>query len=392
MAKKYTELEKSEVRKKLFEAEDIAKNSGKPAGIVIDGWCREILAKIHSAPSEASQEQYRKLYKSKNENPANRERSNQSILLDCKTKASFDKTRSAFRFCIAEEITELRKQADRARRQKNFEEMKKFTYEAYIKAYFFDKEFLSEDRIIFEDVKSLPGYKKTSKSKKRNLSKAPNSDQILEIIEGDEKLYNRHALAFSVISTFGIRPAELKKGVTLTYEDNKIIALVEGAKVGKDKGQEFRRLAVEIDINNRAEQILFDHIKENSGALQVFQEKKDYNHIRKFLNGIPGKPSLYTYRHKVASDLKKSGYKKDEIAKFLGHRTTKSQKYYGFARSGNLKGLEADCTNEIKENHTIPPVKKEPKLQEKNKFKMLEVAIGKKSNIQSKKPKLNLKK
>jgi hypothetical protein len=62
-------------------------------------------------------------------------------LLECNTRNSFDKTRSAFRFCIAEKIQELRKESEQARRQKNYDLMQKKLLK-HIKCFFlFERDF-----------------------------------------------------------------------------------------------------------------------------------------------------------------------------------------------------------------------------------------------------------
>lgn len=81
-------------------------------------------------------------------------------------------------------------------------------------------------------------------------------------------------------------------------------------------------------------------------------DKRVYNGLRQYLYINHSGFSLYTLRHRVASELKKSGFDEVTIAGFLGHRTTRSQEHYGYARSGG-KGLEVESvefSNSIKEN------------------------------------------
>ncbi|WP_200791509.1 hypothetical protein, partial [Klebsiella pneumoniae] len=96
----------------------------------------------------------------------------------------------------------------------------------------FEDEFLSENRIIFNDVKNKKGFKRVSFSKKKGLKKAPSADEIIKSFSVNNNISDRYALAFSVIATFGIRPAELQKGVKLQFHDGMIYAVVQGAKVG----------------------------------------------------------------------------------------------------------------------------------------------------------------
>ena len=81
-------------------------------------------------------------------------------------------------------------------------------------------------------------------------------------------------------------------------------------------------------------------------------DKKDYNALRQYLYiNHPGF-TIYTLRHRAASQLKKEGLPEHEIAGFLGHRTVRSQENYGYARSAS-KGLSVagvECSSEIKAN------------------------------------------
>ncbi|MGM0532095.1 MAG: site-specific integrase [Bacteroidota bacterium] len=60
--------------------------------------------------------------------------------------------------------------------------------------------------------------------------------------------------------------------------------------------------------------------------------------------------SPYSFRHQVASDLKKEGHDQEKIAAFLGHRTVRMQQNYGFRGQG--KGstgiVKVDASHDIK--------------------------------------------
>ncbi|MDR9944483.1 hypothetical protein KBU53_26045, partial [Enterobacter hormaechei subsp. xiangfangensis] len=84
------------------------------------------------------------------------------------------------------------------------------------------------------------------------------------------------------------------------------------------------------------------------GEVVVTQKKKDYESLRKYINRHHPGTSLYTYSHKVASDLKASVLQKRQIAEFQGHRTTDSQQYYGNTRSGRGgRSMTAKGYNEV---------------------------------------------
>ncbi len=73
-------------------------------------------------------------------------------------------------------------------------------------------------------------------------------------------------------------------------------------------------------------------------------------------------PTLYTLRHQMGSDLKRSGRGRGEIAYLMGHQSTKSVNRYGNSRwaSGinrTIKpGVEPDEIDELtREKHEMPP-------------------------------------
>ena len=190
-------------------------NSGTFIEIEIDKMIKSILSQVKTDAADASKEQYRKLYKSLVERHP--DVSFPELMMQCGTRSSFDKTRTAFRFCIAEEIQSLRRRAEKATRSKDYDAGKKLIQNAFKLAIKFEDEFLSEDRVVFNDVKSKEGFEKVSFSKKKGLKKAPSAEMVLNDLSSNKSLYDRHALSFSIISTFGIRPAEMQKGVKLTF-------------------------------------------------------------------------------------------------------------------------------------------------------------------------------
>lgn len=331
---------------KIMIAKELATNSGTFIEIQIDRMIKEIISKVKISASDASKEQYRKLYKSCTSKSCG---DLKNCLMSCKTRASFDKTRTSFRFCIAEEIQRLRRESEKAMKAKDYDLGKKKIQEAFKLAVKFEDEFLSENRIIFNDVKNQKGFKRVSFSKKKGLKKAPSADEIIKSFSVNDNISDRYALAFSVIATFGIRPAELQKGVKLQFHDGMIYAVVQGAKVGSDKGQKVRAMGSALRENNESDKVIMDAIYKAGGEVVVTQNKKDYESLRKYLNRHHPGTSLYTYRHKVASDLKASGLQKRQIAEFLGHRTTDSQQYYGYSRSSSGgRSMTAKGSNEVR--------------------------------------------
>ncbi|WP_135733997.1 hypothetical protein, partial [Klebsiella pneumoniae] len=158
--KKMTVKDSREIKNEIELLAKKANAESQNLGVFLDREIKEGLKEINLNVKKETAEQYRKLFSYKvslNNNDI------VSHLLECNTRNSFDKTRSAFRFCIAEKIQELRKESEKARREKNFDLMQKKTVEAYQMFFFFQRDFLSENRVTWNDI----SYRKIdSKSKK----------------------------------------------------------------------------------------------------------------------------------------------------------------------------------------------------------------------------------
>ncbi|EDR3872539.1 TPA: site-specific integrase [Klebsiella oxytoca] len=341
-----TKKQKQIAEARLMIAHQQSIDSGTFIEIQIDKMIKGIIGKVKTNANDASKEQYRKHYRSAIERHP--DASFHELLMQAGTASSFDKRRTAFRFCITEEIQNLRRKSEKAMRSKDYEAGKKLIQEAFKLAIKFEDEFLSDNRILFNDVKSQEGFKKVSFSKKKGLKKAPDPDVVLNGLELKKNLYDRHSLAFAVISVFGIRPAEMQKGVKLTFKDGMIYALVKGAKVSDDKGHKHRAIGVSVRDGNKCDQVIMEAIYKNGGEVLATQTKSDYDSLRKYFNNHYNGTSLYTYRHQVASDLKKAGVSKTQIAEVMGHRTTESQVHYGYARSSRGgRSMVAKGSNEV---------------------------------------------
>lgn len=132
-----------------------------------------------------------------------------------------------------------------------------------------------------------------------------------------------------------------------------IEATICGAKVNDYAGQELRTCKVSIDFESDLyKQFFIKIVRSNfSGKkYEIKQSEKDYNSLTKiFYRKYKSNVSLYSFRHKVASDLKKNKVDDETIAKFLGHRTDKSQVEYGNYQYGSRnKSFSATATHKIK--------------------------------------------
>lgn len=347
--KKLTRADKQAYQDSLKEILAEAQSLHIEPGGLLDKKIRAGLKEISLGVKEETAEQYRALLNSKIKNNPNADLV--SHLLQCGTKNSFDKTRSAIRFCIAEEIMKITKESDTARKNKNYELMKKKTIEAYEKYFLFEREFLSDSKIVWGDISH---NRKPSASKKKTMNSVATIKNVFGNLKSKPDLMDRYGMILSISALTGCRPAEVQKEIEITLSDKLIHISISGAKVGEDRGQEVRKISFNINDYQNDEQmnyILSKFTNENK-SLKYQCDKKDYNALRQYLYiNHPGF-SLYTLRHRVASQLKKEGLPEQEIAGFLGHRTVRSQENYGYARSAS-KGLSVagvECSNDIKAN------------------------------------------
>lgn len=357
-SRKLTLNEKKDLEKIYSESEIKAKKMGTQPGVVLEMAMKEMMKNINMDVNKDTADQYRKLFKSKIENS----KSNDLVtgLLECGTRNSFDKTRSAFRFCICEKIQQLRKEADNARRIKDYDTMKAKTKEAFELSFIFDKDFLSENRIQWNDISH---NKKESASKRKTMKNADTIDDIFKRLKNNQSTYDRYAGFLSICSITGCRPAEILKGVEIVrkYEDG-ISFKILGAKVGNDRGQSERTLHFDLSKYNDSEQMNFilSQLKDNKFTYKA--DQKLYNSLRQYLYTQHRTFSLYTLRHRVASDLKASGADDFTIAAFLGHRVTQSQEFYGYARSskGGIAVTGVECSDVVKANKSQFAVSRTP--------------------------------
>ena len=130
--KKMTVKDSREIKKRFEDCIKTAEEKNMQVGSILNIEMQDRLKEINLKVKKETAEQYRKLFNYKLS--LNAEDIIQH-LLECNTRNSFDKTRSAFRFCIAEKIQELRKESEQARREKNFDLMQKKTMK-HIKCFF----------------------------------------------------------------------------------------------------------------------------------------------------------------------------------------------------------------------------------------------------------------
>lgn len=141
--------------------------------------------------------------------------------------------------------------------------------------------------------------------------------------------------AITLVSHLGCRPAELKQLEFLP--DNQVH--ITSAKKRDDRGLD-RIITVEHDS-------LYRSLKESHSMLFNCPFQDPVRYVQKRLATITQKlwpqrkarPSLYSWRHQVGSNLKASDLAPSEIAAIMGHRSTNSVDAYGSRLSSTGKGL-----------------------------------------------------
>lgn len=168
------------------------------------------------------------------------------------------------------------------------------------------------------------------------------------------------ALLWLVQCVTGCRSQELTLGVSVKVkaDGSALIARVEGAKRGLNAGQKHR--AIEVIAGAGAERALADWL--GPGTYRVVRlEDRHLEAYRKRVSRRGGKltpdrpakrrPSAYTARNAFKAKLDAAGVSKVDKAKAMGHRTTKSSRYYGGSAtgSGTVKPLRIAATSSVKE-------------------------------------------
>lgn len=154
----------------------------------------------------------------------------------------------------------------------------------------------------------------------------------------------KYQIPILVALVTGVRPCELEKGVLLTKENGKLVALIRGGKVTEDNGQPTRKIVL---ADHLATRYLTEHMmKSNKDRLLV--KVNSGNSVTKSMTRL-GKSlwpkhkeniTLYTARHAIASDCKKVDRESGEenplfTSAVLGHRSDLTKRTYGNCRYGS---------------------------------------------------------
>lgn len=345
---------------RLAEAHRLAQAEGlrlrQPAGVAMDRAVRAVLddaATTGANPSAATQAAYRRDH-------ARLWAAETTPLDAASTRAHYDRLRSACRWTEAQEIARLRSLAEAARKAKEPEAMREFTRQAFERAVVFRALYLDADRPTWADKAAAlraAGQRPISRSKRKAGRHAPTPDQLLVALARQPGRCTRVELFACVFAVFGIRPAELVRGVVLDTTSTGLRLAVSGAKVDATRGQPLRVLEVETTRRGQsalAVALLRAHVEEAGGDLSA--TVADIVSVRRAMREVQPGLSPYAYRHARASDAKASQGRAG-VAAWLGHANDRTQQGYGNARSGRgaVAVKAAVASRPVRQTKTLPP-------------------------------------
>lgn len=345
---------------RLAEAQRLAEAEAlrlrQPAGVAMDRAVRAVLddaATSGANPSAATQAAYRRDH-------ARLRTAGITPLDAASTRAHFDRLRSACRWTEAQEIARLRSLAEAARKAKEPETMREYTRQAFERAVVFRALYLDADRPTWADKAAAlraARQRPISRSKRKAGRHAPTPDQLLVALARQPGRCTRVELFACVFAVFGIRPAELVRGVVLDTTTTGLRLAVAGAKVDALRGQPTRLL--EVDTTRRGQSalavaLLRAHVQETGGDLSA--TAADIVAVRRAMREVQEGLSPYAFRHAVASSVKAS-QSRAGVAAWLGHSNDRTQQGYGNARSGRgaVAVKAATASRPVRQIKTLPP-------------------------------------
>lgn len=275
------------------------------------------------------------------------------------TRTHFDRLRSACRWVEAEEIRRLRTLAETARKAKDLDAMRAHTLAAFERATVYRALYLAQDRPTWAQkahAMRVMGLRQVSQSKRQAGRRALSPDRLLVALGRQPGRCARVEALACVFALFGIRPAELVRGVILDNTAQGLRLGVAGAKVDAVRGQPLRVLEVEPTRRGQsaiAVAFLRAHVDEHGGEL--IATRADVVAVRRAMRQAQPGLSPYAYRHARASDAKASRGRAGAAA-WLGHANDRAQQGYGHARSarGAVSIKAATASRPVRRTKTLP--------------------------------------
>lgn len=270
------------------------------------------------------------------------------------TKQHHNFLRSAMKFCMVETINDARRSSEKARKSGDLDAAEKWTRYAFEVGVVLDEMFLQPGHATWQNkaIKlKASGFSPPKKSKRYGPSAPSAQSAYVDGLMVSRTLTDRHAERLFLLDLFGMRPAEMMnpKGVQLiavvANGKTRLVATIQGAKVDATRGFDVRLCGRDMDAFDPAQRafitLLIDRVKA-SGGLTIRTTEADYRSLNRFLAKLKPGLSCYSFRHKVASDLKATKMKPAVAAQFMGHASTQSLESYGRrGKGGGTQGYSA---------------------------------------------------
>jgi integrase len=207
--------------------------------------------------------------------------------------------------------------------------------------------------------------KSTVKPKQRRCKSIDDDDLSKLYSAALEKPDTELASAVMLAAYTGCRPAEMT-GIRRVAEDQ---VFVPGAKKSKGERGLDRIITLskdKCDVIETAVGALYHMDEDHSKAVHQVQSRLDRLTL-KLWPRRKARPTLYTLRHQMGSDLKASGLSRVEIAYVMGHQSTESVEVYGDRRKksgrGGVKPAPVADLSVIRQKHDQTPGPKAPSVK-----------------------------
>jgi integrase len=190
--------------------------------------------------------------------------------------------------------------------------------------------------------------------------------KLIGAVPRDSK-YRAHVAAMALC---GCRPSEFESDVLVTRIDAdtfefRIAGKKQGTRTKDGKtftvGQSLRTITIKRtnDLNKKgvvnSEFLMLDKAMKGAKYLELRASATAIRDVviaasKKAFPALESRPTSYSFRHAFASELKsQNGEASESTAAALGHASTKTQKCYGYSRSGGGGyGYEAQATGAIR--------------------------------------------
>ena len=201
-------------------------------------------------------------------------------------------------------------------------------------------------------------------SKKRVLTQLRRIDHWREKLF--ESMSNQYKESMAVVALTGARPSEVSQGITVYMDqdpsgENFLSFTIKGTKLTKKNGQPVRTLRVRIE--GPIGLFLAARLHATGGsALNVTSKPANLTAAmikagRKAFPALEQTVTPYVLRHAFASDAKRDFGEASlvALAQMLGHRSTETQQYYGYAKCASklstVVAVKASASVRIKHRH-----------------------------------------